>query len=92
MESAVIRDYLVVIAGGLIIVTIIVAGILIFLLYRQINSLTKSIKSTARMTQELGVEVKKAVKSSKELIALFNSQRPKSETKIKDKTGAGSAT
>ncbi len=89
MDSGVVRDYFIIIGGGLILLTLVLSGILGFLLYRQIKALTKSVKETIHLTQELGTEVKEAAKSSKYLVSIIKPRSDKKETTVKTESKAG---
>jgi hypothetical protein len=71
MDSGVLRDFIISITGGLLLVLFIIVGILGFLLYRQVNILTKSIKDTILTAKELDKEVKEVIKSSKNLFGMI---------------------
>ncbi len=68
MDAGTVRDFAIVISGGLILVLMIVAIILGLMLYREIKKLTTSIKDTINMAKAATKEVKEAIKNSKWLI------------------------
>jgi hypothetical protein len=77
MDVGVIRDYVIVIGGLLLLVLILAAAIMGFLLYRQVKKLTNSIRDTVKLTREMSSEVKQAIKNSKDLIGVFKGKEEK---------------
>jgi phosphate/sulfate permease len=75
MDTGILRDFVIVITGCLFLFSIIIAGILAFLLYRQIRSLTKSVKDTMTTAKEVNSEVKDTVKSAKTIFSMFKGQK-----------------
>ncbi len=79
MDSGVLRDFVIVITGGLFIVLFILFSIVAFLFYRQIKSLTKSVKDTIHSSKEIQTGIKDAIKSTRTLAGMFTGQSAKKE-------------
>jgi hypothetical protein len=75
----------IVIAGGLIIITFILALIFGLILYQDINKLKNSIKETIQAAKETVSDIKHLFAFSKAMINLFKRKKPESESP--DKTG-----
>ncbi len=88
MDSGVLRDFVIIITGGLMLVLIIITGIIGFLIYRQITKLIKSVKTTLLSVKEVSSEVKEAFKSSKDFLNIIKN-RPE-EPEKKAEAGSGS--
>jgi cell division protein FtsL len=86
MDSDILRDFVIVITGGLLIVLFILMGIISFLIYRQIKALTRSIKDTMQSSKELGSEVKDAVRSTRSLVGIFTGRAAKEDCKSANNT------
>jgi hypothetical protein len=83
MDLGVLRDFVIVIGGFLLLILIVVAGIFGFLLYRDIQSLIYSVKSTIRTATQLGAGIGPAMKSIKTIMAFFKRKEEKCENKSK---------
>jgi hypothetical protein len=86
VDSGLLRDFVIIITGGLMLVMLVILGIVGFLIYGQITALMKSVKDTIHTAQEMSAEVKETVKSSKTLINLFKGQPSRSESKSSSPT------
>jgi hypothetical protein len=84
MDTGIIRDFAIIISGGLILVLFIVIIIFAFLLYREIKTLTSYIKGTVTMTKETINEMKQAFRNYRWLINMF---KPKKEEVGSTKNG-----
>ena len=67
MDLAVVRDFLISAGIGLILVLFILAGVIGFLLYRKIKSVTASINVTVKNARQVSSEAGRAVSSVREL-------------------------
>jgi hypothetical protein len=67
MDVHLLFNWVIVICGSLIIISLILAIILGILLYRQFKTLTSSIKETASTAKQMGSDVGQAVKFSKDI-------------------------
>jgi hypothetical protein len=90
MDTGILRDYVIIIAGGFLIVLLILAGVIGFLFFRQIHSLINTVKSTVQTTKEMNYEIKQAVKLSTDLINLVHIFKGK-ETREESKPSPGSS-
>jgi hypothetical protein len=81
MDIAVLRDWIIVIGGFLLLILIIVASILGFLLYRDFKNLNSSINNTLKAAREMGSSIGSAVKSIKWITSFFQKKEEKSEAK-----------
>ena len=82
MDISVVRDFVIVIGGFLLLVVIILAGILGFLIYRDIQSLASSVKSTLVTARQLGSNFKQAASFIKIINSLF---RQEGKTRVENK-------
>jgi hypothetical protein len=80
MDVGVLRDFVIVIGGLLLLVLILVAGILAFLLYRQFKSLTASLKNTIALSRETASELKQTINTAKDLVSVFKGSKEKTPT------------
>jgi hypothetical protein len=88
MDTGVVRDFIISIAGGLFLVITIVTIILGFLLYREIKSLKFTIKGTINTTKAMVSDVKETIKNAQAFSRVFRAEEAKRE---EPKTPTGSA-
>ncbi len=77
MDSGVLRDFIIVITGGLFTALLVLFSIVAFLLYRQLNSLIKSVKDTINSSKDIQIGIKDAIKSTRILTGMFMGQSTK---------------
>lgn len=68
MDAGLVRDFVIIISGSLILILLIMVIILGLVLYSKIKKLTDSIKETINLAKETTKEVKEAFINSKWLI------------------------
>jgi Sec-independent protein translocase protein TatA len=73
MNVDLLVDWVVIIWGSLILISLILAIVFGFLLYRRIKSISKSIKATLETAKLMRSDVVQALKSSKDVFAAFKS-------------------
>jgi hypothetical protein len=60
MDIGILRDFVIVIGGFLLLIAIILVGIFSFIMYRNINTLRKSVKDTIDTAKQIGPNIKQA--------------------------------
>ena len=68
MDAGLVRDFVIIISGSLILILLILVIILGLMLYREIKKLTGSVKQTINLAKETTKDVKEAFINSKWLI------------------------
>ncbi len=77
LDYTVLRDYVIIIAGGLAIILIILTAVLWFILYRKVNSLTASVKNTTDTIGKTINDVKQTISNAK---TIFNQTQKEKST------------
>jgi hypothetical protein len=80
VESAVFRDWVIIIGGSLMIILFILILVLAFILFRQINNLTTTVLTTIKTARETSEEVRKAFKSSNLIFKFLKEKAFKGES------------
>jgi hypothetical protein len=60
MDISILRDYVIVIGGFLLLISLILVGVFSFIIYRDIKSLRKSIKDTLDTVKQIGPNIKQS--------------------------------
>jgi len=75
MDIGILRDFIIVIGGFLILILILLSGVLGYLIYRRINRLTQNIKYTIDTAKQTISDTGYAIKSVKEVINIFKEKK-----------------
>ncbi len=81
MDIGVLRDFVIVIGGFLFLVVVILAGLLGFLIYRDVKSLISSVKNTIQTAKQLGSNAGQMAESFKTIINIFKEKKTEAECK-----------
>jgi len=80
MDSGVLRDFVISITGGLILVLLILAVIIGLLLYFHIKKLLRTIQATVTTVKAMDKEATSAIKTTGEIFGLFTGKKNTEET------------
>ncbi len=75
MDIGILRDFIIVIGGFLILILILLSGVLGYLIYRKINRLTQNIKYTIDTVKQTISDTGYAIKYVKEVINIFKEKK-----------------
>ena len=84
MDIGILRDFVIVIFGFLLLIAIILIGVFSFIIYHDIGTLRKSIKDTVDTFKQIGPNIKQAAGFFKMIIDAIKGKKMAQERKPSD--------